>query len=152
MQPLPVVISVSKIQFESKSQQRKPRPRATSWWLSVCQRYNLKANHNVVDGALNFLFGGYQCVKDTIWKQITTTKTKNRREDKVVISVSKIQFESKSQLWRLRRLPVQWWLSVCQRYNLKANHNWPYCVVCYFRGGYQCVKDTIWKQITTLVW
>ena len=41
-----VFISVSKIQFESKSQHIAWSYYDASRCLSVCQRYNLKANHN----------------------------------------------------------------------------------------------------------
>ena len=145
-----VFISVSKIQFESKSQLIVFPSSTGSWCLSVCQRYNLKANHNSLRYTLLFGLGVYQCVKDTIWKQITTIHNGINTKLLVFISVSKIQFESKSQrrMSRFRRL---WWcLSVCQRYNLKANHNLSRKYAFVFWGVYQCVKDTIWKQITTL--
>ncbi len=117
-----VVVSMSKIQSESKSQQ----------------------GHRYYSAAI--CCGIY--VKDTIWKQITTS-------NRIAISVS--------WLWYL-----------CQRYNLKANHNcggvsvWNGCVVVSMSKiqsesksqpwlkswiqGEGCgiyVKDTIWKQITT---
>ena len=115
----------------------------------MCQRYNLKANHNWVALAFTSKGGVYQCVKDTIWKQITTIVVNMFDAAQVFISVSKIQFESKSQpAWSWWKCPYRC-LSVCQRYNLKANHN--KCRVDSKKqfGVYQCVKDTIWKQITT---
>ena len=118
-----VFISVSKIQFESKSQ---PVPKLCyfiTWCLSVCQRYNLKANHNKSTNPLYFTPGVYQCVKDTIWKQITTLTFLRGFRLLVFISVSKIQFESKSQPVNNWVEADDWCLSVCQRYNLKANHN-----------------------------
>ena len=118
-----VFISVSKIQFESKSQLEAALAQIAAWCLSVCQRYNLKANHNTYLLAWIPVIGVYQCVKDTIWKQITT-----------IISMQK---------WKT------WCLSVCQRYNLKANHNEDCVFMNVAIGVYQCVKDTIWKQITT---
>ena len=117
--------------------------------LSVCQRYNLKANHNGQDNTALLAQGVYQCVKDTIWKQITTLQTRVLSLARVFISVSKIQFESKSQLAISLNLCGARCLSVCQRYNLKANHNLKHLLNGLSKGVYQCVKDTIWKQITT---
>ena len=140
----------------------------------LCQRYNLKANHNFRRFVLSVLlvvlsmskiqsesksqqksWMGLQViccviyVKDTIWKQITTDNS---------IAIPDIVL-----------------CYLCQRYNLKANHNvkrlqyqcfyvvlsmskiqsesksqpgktsaaiWERCVIY--------VKDTIWKQITTV--
>jgi len=140
----------------------------------ICQRYNLKAIHNNMPLGMSRVTvvtnmskiqsesnsqrwpGGYawrnscdQYVKDTIWKQFTTRWERNNR---------------RNELW-----------PICQRYNLKAIHNIKslavlgfkvvtnmskiqsesnsqlqaldgYCVVCCD----QYVKDTIWKQFTTL--
>ena len=147
-----VFISVSKIQFESKSQLILIYDYQLLGCLSVCQRYNLKANHNHVDKSHPMLTGVYQCVKDTIWKQITTESAGNFIQLKVFISVSKIQFESKSQRWFEGWQLINRCLSVCQRYNLKANHNTAWAVTAPAFGVYQCVKDTIWKQITTNCW
>jgi len=120
-----------------------------SWRLCyLCQRYNLKANHNLVfqikfsakvvlsmskiqsesksQPLQNTTQKGVSCViyvKDTIWKQITTHMGHRLWNDTVVLSMSKIQSESKSQL-RVLSLLV-----------------YPCCVIY--------VKDTIWKQITT---
>ena len=116
-------ISVSKIQFESKSQHIRKMLQIMVRCLSVCQRYNLKANHNSTATSSRFKSGVYQCVKDTIWKQITTRRNAGTFNERVFISVSKIQFESKSQRGVARQHELTWCLSVCQRYNLKANHN-----------------------------
>ena len=115
----------------------------------MCQRYNLKANHNLREWANVLQIGVYQCVKDTIWKQITTASSVVHEYSEVFISVSKIQFESKSQLQDSYQRKFNWCLSVCQRYNLKANHNGLNLYTDFLKGVYQCVKDTIWKQITT---
>ena len=147
-----VFISVSKIQFESKSQQCLGNGWKVYGCLSVCQRYNLKANHNRNNDCDKWALGVYQCVKDTIWKQITTLACLIALACWVFISVSKIQFESKSQLVPKPKYFCEWCLSVCQRYNLKANHNNSRIVSVKTSGVYQCVKDTIWKQITTKVW
>ena len=100
---------------------------------------------------MNLMFrqGVYQCVKDTIWKQITTSCKLLTKKLMVFISVSKIQFESKSQHLCTGVDSCYRCLSVCQRYNLKANHNGVQYYKFNNKGVYQCVKDTIWKQITT---
>ena len=117
-----VVINISKIQIESKSQ--------------------LLASSFYSTGSC------YQYFKDTNWKQITTKKSKNTQKflllsifqryklkanhnwllmqglkKFVVINISKIQIESKSQL-------------------PSADTDAP-------NGCYQYFKDTNWKQITT---
>ena len=145
-----VNISMSKIQFESKSQLVERVETNTIRWISVCQRYNLKANHNRWVNGATVAAGEYQYVKDTIWKQITTSCIEGQIPRKVNIRMSKIQFESKSQLDNILTLQIVMWISVCQRYNLKANHNCQKCFFTCFKGEYQYVKDTIWKQITTL--
>ena len=92
--------------------------------ISVCQRYVLKANHNTLSlYAMNEIVV-FQCVKDTFWKQITTAALKF--------------------IFLLRCI------SVCQRYVLKANHNGQHTCIKFFRVVFQCVKDTFWKQITTV--
>ena len=150
------------------------------WWLSygqllwpICQRYNLKAIHNVTkttkkrfcvvtnmskiqseSNSQPFPFFNSnsprcdQYVKDTIWKQFTTyheplhltlqlwpicqrynlkaihnTYTGTRDTPRVVTNMSKIQSESNSQLLMINLK----FLSRCDQY----------------------VKDTIWKQFTT---
>jgi len=143
-----VVLSMSKIQSESKSQRRKDdkaRPgscviyvKDTIWkqitthkvlikqnilLCYLCQRYNLKANHNSfclfkIKGFVVLSMSKIQSesksqlppicivsaascviyVKDTIWKQITTKKLDGSASDLLCY--------------------------LCQRYNLKANHNW----------------------------
>ena len=67
----------------------------------------------------------------------------------VFISSSKIQSESKSQLFPVRSRDTCKCLSVLQRYNLKANHNTTPLLKTSFGSVYQFFKDTIWKQITT---
>ena len=93
--------------------------------FSIRQRYNLKANHNAVDAETIRIVVVFQYVKDTIWKQITTCF---------------IRYASLTGCFSIR-----------QRYNLKANHN------IHIRSNscasvvFQYVKDTIWKQITTVL-
>ena len=114
---------MSKIQIESKSQLMIEQLKIQFRWISVCQRYKLKANHNM------------------IWLRLFLMR--------VNISMSKIQIESKSQLLLREAFNSNRWISVCQRYKLKANHNPEYLGALSLEGEYQYVKDTNWKQITT---
>ena len=91
----------------------------------------------------------FQYVKDTIWKQITTTKYLNCSSVKLFFNTSKIQFESKSQPFLKNQLKAHRCFSIRQRYNLKANHNRIYGGYAILNVVFQYVKDTIWKQITT---
>ena len=119
----------------------------------------------------------FQYVKDTIWKQITTNKSaliqviqlffntsKIQFESKsqpnfggrplrlmLFFNTSKIQFESKSQLDGASKHTMKRCFSIRQRYNLKANHNCRGRVLHCHQVVFQYVKDTIWKQITTVL-
>ena len=156
-------------QFTTSS--RWVMPRYSLW--PICQRYNLKAIHNVHRPQSKWIYvvtnmskiqsesnsqqrdreatrwtGCDQYVKDTIWKQFTTTFTS-------VITLR--------ELW-----------PICQRYNLKAIHNLQAIVflsrlvvtnmskiqsesnsqrIWHMLNAELCcdqyVKDTIWKQFTT---
>ena len=115
----------------------------------ICQRYNLKAIHNAMFGldptttvvtnmskiqsesnSQQYKHKAHrvgccdQYVKDTIWKQFTTSVAKATLQHLVVTNMSKIQSESNSQPAMLKQ------------------H--------YYNGCDQYVKDTIWKQFTTL--
>ena len=90
--------NTSKIQFESKSQQLRHRLRTGCRCFSIRQRYNLKANHNYRLPETAWYSVVFQYVKDTIWKQITTSGKDVRVSLKLFFNTSKIQFESKSQL------------------------------------------------------
>ncbi len=65
------------------------------------------------------------------------------------INTSKIQFESNSQLVYLCSCSKDCCLSIRQRYNLKAIHNYSLFRIEWIEVVYQYVKDTIWKQFTT---
>ena len=114
---------MSKIQSESKSQLRLAQTLILMSCVFLCQRYNLKANHNHL--VLLVVF------------------------NMLCVSMSKIQSESKSQHTGTSTVQGNCCVFLCQRYNLKANHNTEVpaikiaIVVCFY------VKDTIWKQITT---
>ena len=141
--------NTSKIQFESKSQLRWTDKNTKSGCFSIRQRYNLKANHNcrfTICIASSVVF---QYVKDTIWKQITTTTRVWPNCIKLFFNTSKIQFESKSQPCLVHRERSVRCFSIRQRYNLKANHNRKAMPLKQSLVVFQYVKDTIWKQITT---
>ena len=150
-----VFTSISKIQSESKSQHASVTTMLMRKCLPVFQRYNLKANHNSKWICCAVYCSVYQYFKDTIWKQITTYFLKCFASPWVFTSISKIQSESKSQLFcSFHFLKVEC-LPVFQRYNLKANHNARLFPLLRLASVYQYFKDTIWKQITThfaLLW
>ena len=142
--------NTSKIQFESKSQQHGHGVRTWRSCFSIRQRYNLKANHNLLWKGWRLFSVVFQYVKDTIWKQITTVMSRTASERMLFFNTSKIQFESKSQLFPFRNSKQFSCFSIRQRYNLKANHNYTVKHAIAFPVVFQYVKDTIWKQITTI--
>ena len=142
--------NTSKIQFESKSQPPSLHPHLKNCCFSIRQRYNLKANHNYRKKVLDFGLVVFQYVKDTIWKQITTKNVLRVTKIMLFFNTSKIQFESKSQPWMLGLGQYSSCFSIRQRYNLKANHNAPAAITACGQVVFQYVKDTIWKQITTI--
>ena len=90
-------------------------------------------------------------VKDTIWKQFTTRASNCFWYDSLWFPMSKIQSESNSQpvvRGRFRRIRCGF---LCQRYNLKAIHNQPVILTWWETAVVSYVKDTIWKQFTTLL-
>ena len=141
--------NTSKIQFESKSQRKWDVWRSISSCFSIRQRYNLKANHNRRVVFQNTYVVVFQYVKDTIWKQITTTHISFAKGFELFFNTSKIQFESKSQLYLCFFRFQHSCFSIRQRYNLKANHNRVFKFNIIRIVVFQYVKDTIWKQITT---
>ena len=152
MQRTSLFFNTSKIQFESKSQHCCWVFLNLGSCFSIRQRYNLKANHNIFYLFCHLLNVVFQYVKDTIWKQITTIAHGIICFALLFFNTSKIQFESKSQHVNRLNTSLVSCFSIRQRYNLKANHNsktgrtWTSLVV------FQYVKDTIWKQITTIIY
>ena len=142
--------NTSKIQFESKSQPFLIRFKNLLSCFSIRQRYNLKANHNGLSSVSVRRQVVFQYVKDTIWKQITTKWGTNYIHILLFFNTSKIQFESKSQQHYRDAEQFASCFSIRQRYNLKANHNSYFFVVHNVLVVFQYVKDTIWKQITTI--
>ena len=142
--------NTSKIQFESKSQLHDTVECCYRSCFSIRQRYNLKANHNREQGSVKPKRVVFQYVKDTIWKQITTKFRNMRANHLLFFNTSKIQFESKSQLSLEICGLITCCFSIRQRYNLKANHNMRRHSVRRGMVVFQYVKDTIWKQITTV--
>ena len=114
---------MSKIHSESKSQQVGLISRKNQHCVSLCQRYILKANHNIYygGGVKGITVSHY--VKDTFWKQITTNSVLCIRWCQLCLTMSKIHSESKSQQ-----------LVYISPFSLTVSHY---------------VKDTFWKQITT---
>ena len=146
-----VFINTSKIHFESKSQPVGCIAQSLERCLSIRQRYILKANHNCKQIYQLIYIGVYQYVKDTFWKQITTRLHGCNKFQLVFINTSKIHFESKSQPDEGLIPETLRCLSIRQRYILKANHNADAKSEINSGGVYQYVKDTFWKQITTIL-
>ena len=142
-------VSMSKIHFESKSQQDIAMRKIVACCSSLCQRYILKANHNAAARNNTGRNVVRLYVKDTFWKQITTAKQLQRRHFQLFVSMSKIHFESKSQQERIDRYHGKGCSSLCQRYILKANHNTWMMPMKTNSVVRLYVKDTFWKQITT---
>ena len=115
--------------------------------FSICQRYALKANHN------HFWNGTFVVVMFSICQRYALKANHNStpvwylaRLD--VFNMSKIRFESKSQLmWRLvtrdprcfQYVKDTLWKQITT--NCLQSAVWLWC--------FQYVKDTLWKQITT---
>ena len=142
-------MTMSKIRIESKSQPTHFLPTSPRSCLWLCQRYELKANHNT-KYLLTFLrIVVYDYVKDTNWKQITTYTCNAYGYFRLFMTMSKIRIESKSQLGLKEMISSICCLWLCQRYELKANHNTPTYQLGAVTVVYDYVKDTNWKQITT---
>ena len=62
---LELFINMSKIQNESKSQPYTLLEILYLCCLSICQRYKMKANHNLMEDSEGNLYVVYQYVKDT---------------------------------------------------------------------------------------
>ena len=90
------VFNMSKIRFESKSQPHLPR-REAAWRCFQYVKDTLWKQITTTSGTARSLLWCFQYVKDTLWKQITTVRP--------------------SGTWRGLMF------SICQRYALKANHN-----------------------------
>jgi len=143
-----VVTNMSKIQSESNSQhvailyvhalscdqyvkdtiwkqfttdERKGTKPCALW--PICQRYNLKAIHNK---SLNFTLGIYVV---TNMSKIQSESNSQQATRRVVLATCCDQYV-KDTIWKqfttyprqLFRVYVLW--PICQRYNLKAIHNW----------------------------
>ena len=143
-------IVMSKIRIESESQPLHSLPLQPLRCLSWCQRYELKANHNLNSTKKSTCLVVYRDVKDTNWKRITTKVLWLRYSVQLFIVMSKIRIESESQ--RIIALPtvIISCLSWCQRYELKANHNVSSRTAWELPVVYRDVKDTNWKRITTI--
>ena len=93
---LPDVFNMSKIRFESKSQQF------------------LRGNGNAE--------GCFQYVKDTLWKQITTPFFRRWRRSRMFSICQRYALKANHNR-RTQAESAPWMFSICQRYALKSNHN-----------------------------
>ena len=142
---------MSKIQSESNSQPRESWGKICFSCGFLCQRYNLKAIHNTKDGRATYIRAVVSYVKDTIWKQFTTQICTNLTSPELWFPMSKIQSESNSQQPEPSVFTYQRCGFLCQRYNLKAIHNENTRRIRNRAAVVSYVKDTIWKQFTTIV-
>jgi len=193
-----VVLSMSKIQSESKSQllwltcrytkccviyvkdtiwkqiTTEPVPLSSVVRLCyLCQRYNLKANHNrkiLLDRhaavvlsmskiqsesksqhEAGFQFQHRGCViyvKDTIWKQITTAAFRAQYRAELCYLCQRYNLKANHNFIALRSHSVRVVLSMSKiQSESKSQHKSP--ISPCFLSCVIYVKDTIWKQITT---
>ncbi len=122
--------------------------------LNVCMQsikeHNLKANHNT--DWLWLWARGSVCnlSKNTIWKQITTTRPKWHTITLLYAIYQRTQSESKSQPSLRSASERIFCMQSIKEHNLKANHNPQPSQAALFRSVCNLSKNTIWKQITTL--
>ncbi len=144
--------------------------------MQSIKEHNLKANHNAEPTSMPVPQSVCNLSKNTIWKQITTglrpgllflfcmqsikehnlkANHNNWRPERIDYNLYAIyqrtQSESKSQLQ-----PVNKWLKlICMQsikeHNLKANHNPSTAVFRLTISVCNLSKNTIWKQITTVM-
>ena len=145
--PQLLFIVMSKIRIESESQLIMLQMYKNTCCLSWCQRYELKANHNISFRNRLEMNVVYRDVKDTNWKRITTKKVNDFSLLLLFIVMSKIRIESESQHLQTSFCWNVSCLSWCQRYELKANHNMLFSSEFLLLVVCRDVKDTNWKRI-----
>ncbi len=119
--------------------------------MQSIKEHNLKANHNLLIFICEFRKSVCNLSKNTIWKQITT-------QTRLVIHLfllyaiyQRTQSESKSQHWLVSWLFVLVCMQSIKEHNLKANHNFKLKLPFNLLSVCNLSKNTIWKQITTMV-
>ncbi len=119
--------------------------------MQSIKEHNLKANHNLALVLNPFLLSVCNLSKNTIWKQITTFDEYNVPGTTLYAIYQRTQFESKSQ--PPVKSKYRFWICMqsIKEHNLKANHNLTEEWLVKFGSVCNLSKNTIWKQITTMV-
>ncbi len=94
---------------------------------------------------------GCNLSKNTIWKQITTRSFGGNKKWILDAIYQRTQSESKSQLALANASAQTNWMQSIKEHNLKANHNYLDYMPSVNATGCNLSKNTIWKQITTLL-
>ena len=89
--------------------------------------------------------------KNTIWKQITTGVRRHHVHRPLYAIYQRTQSESKSQQFSCGLALFTFCMQSIKEHNLKANHNQTIAEDTLLTSVCNLSKNTIWKQITTLV-
>ncbi len=119
--------------------------------MQSIKEHNLKANHNPLACILLCANSVCNLSKNTIWKQITTPPTENQRHLYLYAIYQRTQFESKSQHLNGLFTVAPVCMQSIKEHNLKANHNNSPATPAVQTSVCNLSKNTIWKQITTLL-
>ena len=125
----------------------RPKRLAFMWLFPICQRYALKAIHNGFKSKRKIVLVVSNMSKirfESNSQQKRTTCT----EILVVSNMSKIRFESNSQHQAARTVTVRV-VSNMSKIRFESNSQHMKCRMTSQRSCFQYVKDTLWKQFTT---
>ena len=111
----------------------------------------MKANHNCVTHALEWIESVCNLSKNTIWKQITTPITLCWIQIPLYAIYQRTQYESKSQLIAPLSIATPVCMQSIKEHNMKANHNETTINIVGSQSVCNLSKNTIWKQITTVL-
>ena len=145
--PVCVVTDMSKIQFWKQFTTNFAYILIAFMLLLICQRYNFESNSQPHPIGTYFIRCCYWYVKDTILKAIHNIPSTHLSSLSVVTDMSKIQFWKQFTTDIVNCPIVNMLLLICQRYNFESNSQRWCNLVCFFRGCYWYVKDTILKAI-----
>ncbi len=110
-------------QSESKSQRERAERCRRVLCMQSIKEHNLKANHNSTAVLISPSFSVCNLSKNTIWKQITTTRYSQVKVVTLYAIYQRTQSESKSQLWPWNKTHGDICMQSIKEHNLKANHN-----------------------------
>ncbi len=162
-------------QSESKSQLSSIVISLAIVCMQSIKEHNLKANHNLILQSRHPDKSVCNLSKNTIWKQITTTRRKGYNCNVCMQSIKehnlkanhnhllwvkmflylyaiyqRTQSESKSQPMQVHTVTHQVCMQSIKEHNLKANHNQSVSLSILAMSVCNLSKNTIWKQITTI--